>query len=149
MPEQPEPKPQPPREQPKPEPRRDPPEERPRETERPRSENTGRTGSEDITVQIEGLQARYPEYYENIIRQLTRFFRYSGQGRPSAEVFFYIRPDGSVADIRIVRSTNNMTFNLEAMGAVEQAGERRAFGPLPADFQGERLPVLFSFEPPR
>jgi hypothetical protein len=33
------------------------------------------------------------------------------------------------------------------MGAIEAAGERKAFGALPPDFQGDRLPVLFSFQP--
>lgn len=104
-------------------------------------------GSGDITVQIEGLQARYPEYYANVIRQLYRFFRWNEASRPSAEYFFYINQNGSVSDIRLTRTSGNIAFNLEAMGAIEAAGERRAFGPLPDDFQGDRLPVLFSFEP--
>ncbi|HUF13130.1 MAG TPA: TonB C-terminal domain-containing protein [Longimicrobiales bacterium] len=104
-------------------------------------------GSGDLTVQIEGLQARYPEYYENIIRTLYRFFRWNEASRPSAEYFFYINRDGSVSEIRLIRTSGNVAFNLEAMGAIEAAGDRRAFGRLPDDFEGDRLPVLFSFQP--
>lgn len=104
-------------------------------------------GSGDLTVQIEGLQARYPEYYNNIIQQLYRFFRWNDASRPTAEYYFEINRDGSVRDIRLIRSSGNVAFNLEAMGAIEAAGERRAFGPLPRDFEGDRLPVLFAFEP--
>lgn len=104
-------------------------------------------GSGDLTIQIEGLQSRYPEYYENIIRTLYRFFRWNEASRPNVEYFFYINRDGSVSDIRLIRTSGNVAFNLEAMGAIEAAGERKAFGTLPRDFQGDRLPVLFSFQP--
>ena len=106
-------------------------------------------GSGDITAQIEGLQSRYPEYYANITRTLLRFFRWNEASRPSAEYVFFINRDGSVSDIRLIRTSGNIAFNLEAMGAIEAAGERRAFGPLPADFEGDRLPISFYFEPPR
>ncbi len=104
-------------------------------------------GSGDLTVQIEGLQARYPEYYENIIRTLYRFFRWNEASRPFAEFYFAIRPDGSVSDIRLVSSSGNIAFQLEAQGAIEAAGQRKAFGPLPRDFEGDQLPVIFSFRP--
>ena len=139
-PEQTVPSPAPQREAPRPQTRPDPNAER-EQTERPA------VGSGDLTVQIEGLQARYPEYYENIIRTLYRFFRWNEASRPSVEYFFYINQDGSVSDIRLVRTSGNVAFNLEAMGAIEAAGERRAFGPLPDEFEGDRLPVLFSFQP--
>lgn len=103
--------------------------------------------SDDLRVLIEGLQARYPEYYENIIRQVYRYFRWSGSERARAEVFFYINRDGSASEIQLVRGTGNVAFNLEAQGAVEAAGSRRAFGPLPSDFEYDRLPVVFSFDP--
>jgi len=139
-PEQTVPSPTPQREAPRPQTRPDP------NAEREQTDRTG-AGSGDITVQIEGLQARYPEYYENIIRTLYRFFRWNEASRPSAEYFFYINQDGSVTDIRLIRTSGNVAFNLEAMGAIEAAGERRAFGELPDGFEGDRLPVLFSFQP--
>jgi protein TonB len=154
--EQPEPEPEPEPEPPDPEetvpsptPQRDAP--RPDTRPDPNAEREGvereAVGSGDLTVQIEGLQARYPQYYENIIRTLYRFFRWNEASRPSAEYFFYINQDGSVSDIRLVGTSGNVAFNLEAMGAIEAAGERRAFGPLPDGFEGDRLPVMFSFQP--
>lgn len=139
-PEQTAPSPAPQREAPRPETRPDPNAER-EETSRPA------VGSGDITMQIEGLQAAYPEYYNNIIRTLYRFFRWNEASRPYARYFFNINRDGSVSDIRLVETSGNIAFNLEAMGAIEAAGERRAFGPLPTGFEGDRLPVLFRFQP--
>ncbi len=60
-----------------------------------------------------------------------------------------IRKDGTIEDIRLVRGSGDMSFNFEAMGAIEQAGRRAAFGPLPDGFSGDRLPVLFYFRPAR
>jgi outer membrane biosynthesis protein TonB len=139
-PEQTVPSPAPQREAPRPQTRPDP------NAQREEVQREG-VGSGDLTIQIEGLQARYPEYYENIIRTLYRFFRWNEASRPNVEYFFYINRDGSVSDIRLIRTSGNVAFNLEAMGAIEAAGERKAFGALPGDFQGDRLPVLFSFQP--
>ncbi len=139
-PDQTAPSPAPQREAPRPQTRPDPNAEQ-EDVERPA------VGSGDLTIQIEGLQSRYPEYYENIIRTLYRFFRWNEASRPTVEYFFYINRDGSVSDIRLIRTSGNVAFNLEAMGAIEAAGDRKAFGPLPRDFQGDRLPVLFSFQP--
>ncbi len=148
-PEEPEPEPEPEQTVPSPAPQR----EAPRPERRPppdaERENTERpaVGSGDLTMQIEGLQSAYPDYYANIARQLNRFFRWNEASRPSAEYTFYINPDGSVSDIRLLRTSGNIAFNLEAMGAIEAAGERKAFGPLPAGFPYDRLPVSFYFEP--
>lgn len=139
-PEQTVPSPAPQREAPRPQTRPDPNADR-------EATNRPAVGSGDLNIQIEGLQARYPEYYTNIIRTLYRFFRWNEASRPSARYFFYINRDGSVSDIRLVETSGNIAFNLEAMGAIEAAGERRAFGPLPSGFEGDRLPVLFAFQP--
>ena len=149
-PEEPEPEPEEPDQTaPSPAPQREAP--RPQTRPDPNAEREGvereAVGSGDLTIQIEGLQARYPQYYENIIRTLYRFFRWNEASRPNVEYFFYINRDGSVSDIRLIRTSGNVAFNLEAMGAIEAAGDRKAFGALPTDFQGDRLPVLFSFQP--
>jgi len=106
-------------------------------------------GGAGLNVQLEGEAFPFPGYLENVIYQIRRFFRWTGDQRLAAEVYFVIRRDGTVEDLRLVRGSGDFTFNLEAMGAVEQAGKRKAFGPLPEGFQGDRLPILFSFEPAR
>ena len=60
---------------------------------------------------------------------------------------FFIRRDGSVTGFRFITSSGNFAFDLEAQGAVEAAAAR--FGPLPADFSDDILPVTFSFDPAR
>jgi len=129
-------------------------EEEPKEEEKPASPPKGRnpkpeakTGGEDIDVRIEGEDFPFPGYLENIQLQISRYFRWTGRSGLEAEIYFVIRKDGSVEDIRIVRGSGDMTFNFEAMAAIEQAGRRASFGPLPEGFAGDRLPVLFYFRP--
>lgn len=111
----------------------------------PETENAG----EGLDVRMEGLRARYPAYYENIIRQLYRYFRWRGATDLEAEISFVIERDGSVSDIDFVRRSGNFAFDLEAMGAVESAGANRAFGPLPEGYPADRMPVSFYFSPAR
>ena len=43
--------------------------------------------------------------------------------------------------------SGDYSFDLDAQGAVESAGNNRAFGPLPNGFSDDVLPVIFSFDP--
>jgi outer membrane biosynthesis protein TonB len=102
---------------------------------------------EDINVRMEGLRRDYPAYYNGIIRQIDNCFRPPRDGRDWATtVFFNIEMDGSVAGVEFVARSGNFDFDFSAMGAIECAGNGR-FGPLPADFQWDRLPVQFDFTP--
>ena len=97
---------------------------------------------------MEGLRRDYPEYYNNIIRQIDRCFRWQGAGNLETSVSFVIRRDGAVSDLEFVTRSGNTSFDFAAMGAVECAGQGR-FGPLPEDLPYESLPVLFDFTPSR
>lgn len=132
---------EPPREEDEPEP--DTAEESPAAAEEPEE---AEEGGEDIEVRMEGLRRDYPVYYENIIRQMHRCFRWQGAGGLEATVQFYIARDGSVEDLDVVDESGNPAFDIEAMGAVECAGDGR-FGPLPDDLGLDRLPVRFNFRP--
>jgi outer membrane biosynthesis protein TonB len=109
-----------------------------------REPDPARTG-EGLNVRMEGLRRDYPEYWNNIIRQIQRCFR-PPSGNWQASVTFVIRRDGSVADLAFVQRSGNATFDFEAMGAVECAGQGR-FGPLPADLPYEIQPIRFEFRP--
>ena len=105
-------------------------------------------GGEGIDVQMEGEDFPYPEYLGNIIMQLNRYFRWNGPDNLEAKVAFEIMRDGTVRRIRVVKKSGNINFDLEAVSAIEQAGQRGAFGPLPKGWVADRLPVQFSFLPP-
>lgn len=105
-------------------------------------------GGENANVRIEGQEFPYPEYLENIVLQLPRYLRWGGAGNLEATVIFFIDREGDVGGLRLDRRSGNFNFDLEAMSAVEQAGQRGAFGPLPEGFQGDRLWVRFTFLPP-
>lgn len=167
--ERPDPEPEPPEpeteevvpiEDPEPEPEPDPPPEEPVEeqppeaaeetvvaaAEEPTEEETSETG-EDIEVRMEGLQRDYPQYYNNIIRQIRRCFRWSGGGNWRTTVFFYIKRDGSVEGMDFVERSGNSAFDFESMGAVDCAGQNNRLGALPDDLPYDRFPVRFLFEP--
>jgi hypothetical protein len=65
----------------------------------------------------------------------------------NAEVAFLIRRDGTIISFRFTKESRDFRFNLEVQGAVEAAANEKAFGPLPAPFKDDVLPVLFSFDP--
>jgi protein TonB len=143
------PKPKPPDpEPPKQPPREDPPEEaeekKPAATEEPAEE--AEESGEGINVRLEGLRRDYPAYYENIIRQIHRCFRWTGQGNWETTVYFVIRRDGTVTGLDFVRKSGNAQFDFEALGAVECAGKGR-LGALPEDLPWDQLPIQFKFQP--
>jgi hypothetical protein len=133
-------------ERPEPTPTPTPPEPEPEEQGDP--EPSEELSGEDLNIRMEGLRRDYPEYYANIIRQITRCFEYRGPGNLRTEVLFYISRDGTVdgGSIEFYSRSGNFNFDIQAMGAVECAGNGR-FGPLPEDLGWDRLPVLFEFRP--
>jgi protein TonB len=104
----------------------------------------GGPGTDVATVRTEGIEFPYPGYLANIVRQVRLNFKPRNQGL-KAEVFFFIRRDGSITGFRFVKSSGNYEFDLEAEAAVEAAA--RSFGPLPAGFTDDILPISFSFDP--
>ncbi len=106
-------------------------------------------GGSGINVQLEGEEFPYPGYLENIILQISRFFRWNGSPDLRAEAYFVINRDGSVSDIQVTKSSGSFQFDLTVRGAIEAAGSRKAFGALPRGFEGDRLPISFYFQPPR
>ncbi len=141
----------PPDPQPKPEqpPRKDPPKEaevkKPAAATAKPAENAKESG-EDINVRMEGLKRDYPAYYDNIIRQIRRCFRWTAGGTWATTVYFVIRRDGTVTGLDFVDKSGNAQFDFEALGAVECAGKGR-LGALPEDLPWEQLPIQFKFTP--
>ena len=119
----------------------------PRPTAPPPDATTGDQSSDAINIRIAGLRRDYPAYYDNIILQIKRCFRWAGQGAPETEIYFVINEDGGVSDARFVRQSGNPSFDYEALGAVECAGQPGRFGPLPDDLPFDRLPIRFNFRP--
>ncbi len=101
---------------------------------------------DDIRVRMEGLRRDYPEYYNNIIRQMTRCFRWQQGGNWATVIDFVIRKDGSVTDIKVAQPSGNPVFDIQAMGAAECAGEGR-LDSLPPELPFDRLPVRFKINP--
>lgn len=105
-------------------------------------------GDEAINVQLEGAAFVDPAYLQNIIRQVNRYWRPPAGGRHlRAEVVFVIEKDGSVSDIEMLSKSGDMSFDLEARGAIEAAGRAQAFGSLPAAWPRDRLRISFFFDP--
>ncbi len=113
----------------------------------PDTETETEESGEDINVRMEGLRRDYPAYYDNIIRQMSRCFRWRGTGEFEAVVRFVIGPDGTVSGASLVQRSGNAEFDFEALGAVECAGRPGRLGPLPEDLPWDELPIQFSFRP--
>jgi outer membrane biosynthesis protein TonB len=105
-------------------------------------------GGEGLDVHMAGDEFPFPGYLENIIIQLNRYFRWTGAPNLETKVGFEILRDGSVKNIRVLKKSGNINFDLEAISAIEQAGKRGAFGALPKGWVPDRLPIAFSFLPP-
>ena len=104
----------------------------------------GGRGADVANVRVDGIEFPYPGYLQNVVRQIAVNFKPS-RGSLTAVVAFLIRRDGSVTGIRLTTRSGVYSFDTEAMGAVEAAA--RSFGPLPAGFSDDVLPVIFSFDP--
>lgn len=105
-------------------------------------------GAEAVNVELEGEIFPFPEYLQNIIRQVHRYWRPPTDKRAlRAELSFVIHEDGTVSDIRWIQRSGDVTFDLEARGAIEAAGRQQAFGPLPEEYPRDRLRVSFYFDP--
>ena len=120
---------------------------RTRSTQAPAPGETPGTGNDAVTVKTPGLTFPFPGYLENIYNQIYRRWERPLASNLSAEVTFLIMRDGSVKDLRFSRSSGNFSFDLSAQGAVEAAGNTRAFGPLPDGFEADVLLVSFFFSP--
>jgi outer membrane biosynthesis protein TonB len=104
------------------------------------------TGTDVANIKIPGIEFPYPEYLRNIMNEVLRRWN-APNNRLRAEVAFLILKDGSVTDIRFIKRSGNFSFDLEAQGAIEAAGNGKAFGPLPDGWDANVLPVTFVFEP--
>jgi outer membrane biosynthesis protein TonB len=108
---------------------------------------TGGAGADVANVKIEGVEFTDGAYLNNIVRQIAVRFNPRNPGALKAEVFFIIRRDGSIGEFRFLTKSGVYAFDLEAQGAVESAGSAKAFGPLPANYVNDFLPLIFSFDP--
>ncbi|HEV8365256.1 MAG TPA: energy transducer TonB [Gemmatimonadaceae bacterium] len=107
----------------------------------------GGAGTDVTNVRTEGMNFPFPEYLNNVVRQIQLRFKPRGAGNLVTEVVFFIRRDGSVQDLQIQKRSGSLAFDLEAQGAVEAVSAARAFGPLPAGWGDDVLKVIFTFEP--
>ena len=104
------------------------------------------TGNDVATVSTEGIEFPYPEYLQNIVAQVLRRWQRPLESTPlEAEVSFLIHRDGAVTDLSFIKQSPSFSFNLEAQGAVEEAGRFRAFGSLPDGWKPDVLFVRFYF----
>jgi periplasmic protein TonB len=109
---------------------------------------TPKGGNDIANVKTQGKEFPYPEYLRNLVTQIyRRWNRPSGNDALEAEVAFVILRDGSVRDIKILRSSRSYSFDEEAQGAIEATAVAKAFGPLPAGYPADYLPISFSFTP--
>ena len=104
------------------------------------------TPGEDLNVRMEGLRRDYPEYYNNIIRQMDRCIRWRGNEDLHAQVYFVINRDGSVSGVDILEPSRSIAYDIQAMEAAECAGRPGRLGSLPETLSFDRLEVKFNID---
>lgn len=107
----------------------------------------GGPGTDVANIRTEGIDFPFPGYLQNIVRQVRVNFSPTDKSPRTAEVFFLIRRDGSTSGFRFLQRSGSYAFDLECQGAVEAAAASKAWGPLPAGFMDDVLPVIFRFDP--
>src|SRR5690606_8597953 len=123
------------------------PKEEPKPAQGRNPEPTAKVGGDGLDIRIDGETFPYPEYLENIVRQIHRYFRWTGASGLTAEVYFVIRRDGSVEDIRLLKGSGNGAFDYEAMRASAAVGTRVLWGPLPEGFEQAALAEAVPLRP--
>ncbi len=104
------------------------------------------TGNDVATVSTEGIEFPFPEFLQNIVSQVLRRWQRPLESSPlEAEVSFMVHRNGSVTDLQFVKRSGNFAFDLEAQGAIEEAGRFQAFGALPDGWVPDVLFVRFYF----
>ena len=119
----------------------------PRTTAQPRAPGEApSTGSDAATVSTEGVEFPHPEYLQNIVSQVLRRWQRPSASTPlEAEVSFMVHRDGTITDLQFVKRSGSFAFDLEAQGAVEEAGKYKSFGELPDAWIPDVLFVRFYF----
>ena len=107
----------------------------------------GGPGTDVANIRTEGIDFPFPGYLQNIVRQVRLNFAPTDKSARTAEVFFLIRRDGSTSGFRFLQRSGSYAFDLECQGAVEAASASKSWGPLPAGFMDDVLPVIFRFDP--
>jgi TonB family protein len=80
------------------------------------------------------------------VTQVLRRWQRPDESTPlEAEVSFLVHRDGSVTGLQLIQRSGNYAFDLEAQGAIEEAGRSRAFGSLPDGWTSDILFVRFYF----
>lgn len=88
-------------------------------------------------------------YYVDLLRSRISSSWYSSlvapglKGKYVTGVYFIVRRDGEISDLRVERSSGIISLDLSARRAIENAAP---FAPLPADFSSQYLIVHFEFE---
>jgi outer membrane biosynthesis protein TonB len=115
-------------------------------TTQPLPGETPSTGNDPLTVSTEGVAFPFPEYTNNIVVQIARRWQRPLDATPlQAEIGFLIHRDGSISDIQFLHRSGSFAFDLEAQGAIEEAGRFKAFGSLPDGWTADVLFIRFYF----
>ncbi len=113
-----------------------------------RNPDANSAGGEGLNIRTAGIRCPSQEYCNNIPRQVRRFFRRPEGNAGAADVCFTVFRDGTVDDVHVERQRGGgIAFRMALIESVEQAALRKAFGPIPAEFNRESLPLCVEMAP--
>ncbi len=113
--------------------------------EQPMDLSVGKDVEDGTSIAVEGQRFPFSYYLAAVERKVSQNWFSgvsSGAEGLACLVFFRLRRDGGVEDIRIEQSSGNTYFDRSAMRAVRSAAP---FPPLPRAFTDEYLGIHFTF----
>jgi len=121
------------------------PEKAPEPEEKPMDLSVGKESEDGTSISVEGQRFPFSYYLAAIERKVSQNWFSgvsSGAENLTCLVFFRLRRDGRIDDVRIEQSSGNTYFDRSAMRAVRSAAP---FPPLPRAFTDNYLGIHFTF----
>ena len=102
------------------------------------------SGGQGLNAQTFGLENFCcPEYLQTMLQLIRRNWNSKQGALGSTVVKFVIRRDGALAQVEVVKPSNNVILDLESRRAVYQTGK---VPPLPAEYAGQNLTIHLTFD---
>ncbi len=95
-------------------------------------------------IMLENKSFKYSYYTNTIVKKISKYWQWSKTlSAYRAVVYFRIAKDGTVYDVNVKETSGDMTFDQNAIRAVQLASP---FAPLPDSYDEDYLGVYFEFK---
>ncbi|MBF0184264.1 MAG: energy transducer TonB [Magnetococcales bacterium] len=113
-----------------------------------RMQARAKVGSADEAVDINTKHAKFGDYFARVKQRISWSWVYPAVAKNeglsgNVDVIFSINREGSLIDVKVVRSSSVPPLDQEAVAAIQKASP---FGPLPETWPHEKMTIRSTFE---